>query len=156
DVRQVEAADVDFQSGLWVIRKHKTVKKTGRPLRLPLNPAALDLFRRLAYERPEGKLFLNRRGKPWTAHALAVAFIVLRQRVLDLTKVDVGNVCADFFRHTFATGLLEAGQRDTDVAALLGHKGTTMLHHHYSHILDRPEHLRKVLGSVKVLESERQ
>src|SRR5262249_39127340 len=33
DVRVVEAPDIDFEKALWVLKEHKTSKRTGKPLR---------------------------------------------------------------------------------------------------------------------------
>jgi integrase len=49
-------------------------------------------------------------------------------------------------RHSFATAGLVAGVSDTQVAALLGHSNTTMLHKHYSHI---GEQYRILTAAVK-------
>src|SRR5262249_10940502 len=41
------------------------------------------------------------------------------------------------YRHTFATDALASGVPDAQVAALLGHSGTSMLHKHYAHLLSK-------------------
>lgn len=55
-------------------------------------------------------------------------------------------------RHTFGTDALERGVPDADVAALMGHKGTEMLHAVYSKLHKKHEHLRqaaeKAIGPV--------
>jgi integrase len=47
------------------------------------------------------------------------------------------------FRHTFATRALLAGISEVEVAAMLGHAGTAMLHAHYSHIMSAGKKLRE-------------
>jgi integrase len=41
------------------------------------------------------------------------------------------------YRHAFATDALAAGVPDAQVAELLGHASTAMLHKHYSHLSTR-------------------
>ena len=53
------------------------------------------------------------------------------------------------YRHTFATDALARGVPDAQVAELLGHSGTAMLHKHYSHLTARSQVLRDALGRVR-------
>src|SRR5262249_18443856 len=43
DVRLVEAPDIDFVQRVWVLRKHKTARRTGKTLRIPLSQLCVDL-----------------------------------------------------------------------------------------------------------------
>jgi integrase len=52
-------------------------------------------------------------------------------------------------RHTFATDALARGVPDAQVAALLRHSGTTMLHKHYSRLTAQSQALREALGRVR-------
>lgn len=45
-----------------------------------LTPPMVKLCTRLAAEHPEGPLFLNSRGKPWTRNAIRCRFRTLRKR----------------------------------------------------------------------------
>jgi integrase len=38
EIARVTAADVDVDRGLWVLKKHKTAKKTGKPRLVYLCP----------------------------------------------------------------------------------------------------------------------
>jgi integrase len=53
------------------------------------------------------------------------------------------------YRHSFATDALAKGVPDTQVAELLGHSGTAMLHRHYSHLTARAKTLREALNRVR-------
>ena len=52
-------------------------------------------------------------------------------------------------RHTCATDALAHGVPDAQVAELLGHSGTAMLHKHYGHLTARAKALREALGKVR-------
>jgi site-specific recombinase XerD len=52
-------------------------------------------------------------------------------------------------RHSFATDALANGVPDAQVAELLGHSETAMLHEHYSHLTARARALRSALGRVR-------
>src|SRR5262249_16956374 len=72
EAAQLAAADVGWEAGTAVIRKHKTMRKGKRRV-LYLTPAALALLRELAAFNPTGPLFRNRIGKPWTRSAIGMA-----------------------------------------------------------------------------------
>jgi len=138
EVRCVTAADVDLKHGVWILPKHKTAKKTNEPRIIYLTPQMVELTRALMLKNPEGPLFLNRNGKPWTKSAICLRYRRLRQKFPQLK-----DVVAYTNRHTFGTDALERGVPDADVAALMGHKGTDMLHSVYSKLRKKYEHLRQ-------------
>jgi integrase len=148
NVARVEKADVDFRRRVWVLRRHKTAEKTGRPLLVPMTPAVEEICRRLAERHPTGPLYRSPTGKPWDAVRMAKAFERLRHQ---LTRLGV-DVPRQFFaysmRHTRLTELLAAGVSESQVAAIAGHKGTAMLHLHYSHLLEGASGLVKTLEQV--------
>lgn len=93
-------------------------------------------------EHPQGFLFRRPSGGKWTTHSVTGKFgRVCRKAGVKLT--------AYFLRHTFATDALTNGVPDAQVAELLGHSGTAMLHRHYSHLGARAEALRNALGNVR-------
>lgn len=53
------------------------------------------------------------------------------------------------YTHGFATDALARGVPDAQVAELLGHAGTAMLHKHYAHLTARSQVLRDALGKVR-------
>lgn len=103
----------------------------------------VELCKRLAEKHPTGKLFRNRDGKPFTIHAVQ-DFLRSNGRRLGL-----GKIVAYGYRHTFATAALANGVPDAQVAELLGHQGTNMLHRHYAHLGARADALRNALGKVR-------
>lgn len=137
EVARVTAADVDLDRGLWMLEKHKTAKKTGKPRLIHLSPEALELTRELMAKHPEGPLFLNSRGLPWTRNAVRIRFRNLRKNHPELK-----GIVAYTYRGSFATDALEAGVPDATVAALLGHTGTATLHRFYNRLSSRTDHLK--------------
>jgi len=53
------------------------------------------------------------------------------------------HVTSYCFRHTFATRALLAGIPDVEVAAMLGHTSTAMVHRHYSHLAQQARRLQE-------------
>ena len=137
EVRRVRAEDVDLERGCWVLKKHKTVKKTGKPRIIYLSPEALDLTKKLMEKRPTGPLFLNTRGDPWTKNAIRLRFTKLRK-----DHPQLKGVISYTLRSAFATDALEAGVPDTTVATLLGHTNTNTLHRFYARISHKVAHLQ--------------
>lgn len=66
-------------------------------------------------ERTTGRLFLNKKNRPWTVDAIHEAFCRLRDR-LGLRK----ELTPFSFRHAFALNFLKIGLSVTDLAAVLG------------------------------------
>jgi len=137
EVARVTATDVDLERGLWILKNHKTAKKTGKPRLIYLCPDALGLTRSLMAEHSDGPLFLNSRRKPWTRNAVRIRFRNLRQR-----HPELHGIVAYTYRSSFATDALEGGVPDATVAALLGHTNTATLHKHYARLSGRLAHLK--------------
>lgn len=143
EIARVTAADFDPEAGLWVLAKHKTSKKTGRPRLVYLSPEALALTRDLAARHPTGPLFLNSRGRPWTRNAVRIRFRNLRAKFPQLK-----GVVAYTYRSSFATDALEGGVPDASVAALLGHTTTATLHRFYNRLAGRVGHLKDAAATA--------
>lgn len=137
EIARVTAADVDLEKGLWVLKKHKTAKRTGKPRVIYLPAEGVELTRGLVAKRPDGPLFLNLRGGPWTRNAVRLRFRHLREKYPELK-----GIIAYSYRATFATDALEAGVPDATVAALLGHTNTNTLHKFYARLSSRVGHLK--------------
>ncbi len=145
EVLTVEAKDFHAEAGLWVLHKHKTAHKTGKPRIIYLTPGLTALCRELAKRHPEGALFRRRSGKPFPpAYYLARLVRQLRRR-LGMRE----SVTPYGMRHAFATDALANGIPDAHVAELLGHSGTAMLHRHYAHLTARSQALRDALGKIR-------
>jgi integrase len=106
--------------------------------RILLEGRAAEIIARLLAKRPAGRLFLNARGKPWTASNMSNRFDRLR------TKLGV-KYFAYAFRHGFATRMLTSGVDHLTVAELLGHTNGTMLATVYQHLDRQGDHLRNAL-----------
>lgn len=92
-----------------------------------LSRRADAIVSRLARERPEGPLFLNEHGNPWSTFATNCRFMRLEKKL--------GVKYALYaFRHSYCQRLLEAGMDSVTVAALLGHANANMLNRVYSHM----------------------
>jgi integrase len=112
-----------------------------------LTPLMVELFTKLKGKHPTGPLFRNTEGQPWKGHAARSFFRRLRRR-LGLKE----DIIPYSGRHTLATSLLAAGASDAKVAKLLGHKGTAMIHRHYSGL--KLKDAMPALDSLKVLDGE--
>jgi integrase len=135
---------VDLDAGIWTVL-NKTRHATGEATRpVALTDLAVELSRGLVKKHPEGPIFLNHRGRSWTRNAMACNFAQIR--------VDLGygpEVTAYAFRHRYGTDALLKGQEVATVATLLGHKSTTMLMRHYSHLASEHAHLRDAARAVR-------
>ncbi len=152
-VATVEARHFHEAAACWVMDEHKTMEESGEPLVVHLNPTLLALTKKLVAENPEGPIFRNTRGHVWVDTAWGKAMEGLRKTMRNKGVAVKGRGIMYGFRHTFATDLLEKGVPDAHAAALLGHKSTTMIHKHYSHLSSKAaalkvhlQHIGGVLG----------
>lgn len=138
-VRQVTAGHFHPDEECWVFppRQHKTGKATGAPLVVYLSPCLVTLCRILARHRPDGPLFLNSAGNPWTEAAVTMRMRRLRKKL----GLPAGTV-AYSYRHTFTTNGLKNGVDVTTMATLLGHGNTEQIRKHYGHLDKHGSHLR--------------
>jgi len=108
-----------------------------------LTPKAQAIVERLSATQPEGRLFRNRRGKPWTTGRLNER---CRNMKLDFDFIPYA------LRHTWITEALERGVDPVTLAILAGHRDTTMICRVYQHLARKPEHLKaslmKATGAV--------
>jgi integrase/recombinase XerC len=137
EAMRLTADQVHLEAGVWRV-PNKTRRTGARTRVVALTPAALELSRRLVAAHPEGPVFLNSRGGPWTRHSVAQRLARLR-RSLGLGP----EVVAAAMRHLFATDGLERGVGVATMAELLGHRSTAMVMKHYSKLAERHEHLKE-------------
>lgn len=136
ELRIVEARHVRGKQLLFDIRESKG-KKYRRAV--PLNDAAIEILTRMAKKRPEGKLFLNRRGRPWTQQA-AVARVVKYREETGLGQ----HITLYAVRHEFISAAIEAEAVDpVTLAKIVGHRDLTMISRIYSHHAAQGEHLQR-------------
>lgn len=144
EVFTLKADGVDVEAGTWTV-VNKTRRKTKEPTRKVILTARLiEVSRRLAAEHPEGTIFRNSRGRPWTVNALACAFDEIRKRL------GYGHEVTPYsLRHRFVTDALVAGVPVATVATLVGHRGTAMVMRHYSHLDKEHAHLKEAIGKIR-------
>lgn len=143
EIAQVTSQQVNLKAGVWVLQEHKTAKQTQRPRVIYLTPKMIELSCKLCDKFPEGPIFRNRRGRPWTRNAVRIRFKRLRERLPQLK-----GVVAYSYRHTFATDGLERGVPIATMAELLGHQSTAMLASHYGHLSEKREHLLRAVSQA--------
>lgn len=140
EVARVTAADVDPGRGVWVLREHKTGRKTGKPRVVYLTPRLAEITAMLAARHPEGPIFRGPRGgRPFTHAGIVSRFRRLRQKLPHLA-----HAVAYALRHGYATEALINGVGVAQVAELLGHRDTAMVMAHYSHLAEHTGYMREV------------
>ncbi len=147
----VTAENVSAAGDAWVLRKHKTAKKTKKPLTIYLSPCLQTLTRILVAHRPTGPLFLNARGKQWSRTAI-------RQRMARLRKklgLPEGTV-AYSYRHSWTTEAIMNGVDLATVAELLGHTSLKMIATNYAHLDQQKEHLKQAMLKANARKKEKE
>ena len=80
ELLRVEARHVDLDHQRWVFPRQESKGKRA-PRIVYLTNAALAITRRLILKHPQGPLFRNRDGKPWTTFAVNCGFTRLQIRM---------------------------------------------------------------------------
>ncbi len=125
DIRQLRLDDVQWRRGLIAIRQ----AKTGRPLTLPLLPEIAEaLAAYLRYGRPQAaarEIFVRHRA-PFAPFVPTNNLAAIVRPHFRLTGLDqrAGRRGLYVFRHTLASGLLDAGCSIKSIADVLGHHST--------------------------------
>lgn len=124
EAREALWTDVDWDARCIELFVNKTSRVTGQSRLIGLEPDVFD-FLSVLYaiaEDQAGNIFLNTKGKPWTADALARNIRRFRRR----TGPDSG-LCASMFRKFWAGNAEENGCTDREIATGLGHSGTQLV-----------------------------
>lgn len=137
----ITAADFDPANGVVRLERHKS-DRHGQPRLIFVPTDVAVLLSELAVQHPTGPLLRTQAGRPWTGRTITTAMQNLKKR-------SGVKAMAYGFRHGFATDALVKGLPDAQVAALLGHSSTTMLHKHYSHLTGQSRVLRDALAKVR-------
>lgn len=135
EMRLVTANQVENMC--WVFARGKGNK----PRVVHLSARVWDICQRLALKHPEGSLFRNQDGNPWSNAAIVGRFERLSEKV-------GFHVTAYSFRHTFATNALERGVDPITLAALLGHSDLKMIQRCYAHLQRRASHLQLAVEKI--------
>jgi integrase len=145
---RLEARHIDWERKVWVMPKHKTAEKAGRPLLVPMTPRVEEICREQAKRHPAGALFRDSKGNPWTSPRFSNRVWYWHKKAvragLQVPAVYYAYTC----RHSRLTELLEAGVSETIVAAVAGHAGTRTLHSHYSHVMDSSRTIVQAVNAV--------
>jgi integrase len=142
EVARITAENFDQTNACVCLKEHKTARK-GKTRTLYLPPEVVALLVKQRERYPTGPLLRTLHGKAWGPSVIVRAMIQTRKRA------GIPHAVCYGLRHTFATDALANGVPDAQVAALLGHSGTTMLHRHYSHLTEKAQALRAALGQVR-------
>ncbi|REJ65580.1 MAG: site-specific integrase [Planctomycetota bacterium] len=145
EIRTLRAEWFDRENRRWVFPVEESKggrDKAKKPRIVELTDKAFSICQKWALKYPEGPMFRNSKGRPWTASALKCACTRISEKV-------GFKVFPYALRHTFATDALlnEVGMQET--AELLGHCDTQMLSRHYQHIAAHREHLKKALRKAR-------
>lgn len=141
ELRTVTAGHYEPRAAIWKFAKHKTASKTKKPRIVHLTPCLDTISRILSHYRPDGPLFLNSEGNPWTANAIRCRMQRLREKL----GLPAGTVSYSY-RHTFATEGLLQGVNIATMAELLGHQDTKMISQHYGHLDQHSGHLKDAVA----------
>lgn len=121
--------------------------KTGER-KVPLSPAAVALFKRLAGVRSsESKLFVREDGTPWK-HSGWDSLVREAARIAGLPAQPGGGTCLYTLRHSFITEALMSGLSTLEVARLVG-TSVMMIEKHYGHLAG--DAARRRLAGVAML-----
>jgi integrase/recombinase XerD len=157
---RAEDVALDQKPPVWRVRGKATKANPSGVRTVALNPDLAALTKRLLGLHPEGSLFRNKRGKAWTPGLIHDFVYRLRKRLVKKGHELPAKVIPYGLRHSFATDLIQGGALDYDVAKLMGHAGTHMVHQVYakhdvaaaSRALD---HLRGTADDLRALSDAR-
>lgn len=106
--------------------------------RILLNDDATKIILCAMAKSPEGIVFRNSKGKPWTKNAICERFYRIQKK----TGKKLTSYC---LRHGFGTRKLKEGHGHIQIATCMGHVDGSMLAKIYSHVDEDEDHLREVL-----------
>jgi integrase len=134
EILHVEARHVDLQNARWVFPPAESKMKRF-PRIVYLTDEALSITKRLLLKHPQGRLFRNTCGRPWTTDAVNCRFTTVEKKLGT-------RYCLYVFRHSWATRALERGVDPLTVAILMGHADPSMLAKTYQHLSQNPKYLQ--------------
>jgi integrase/recombinase XerC len=133
EIRKVESRHINHDNHEWVFERLKSKGKREQRV-VVLGDAAYQICRKWALRYPDGPIFRNSDGKPWTNFAVACRY----KRLSDKLGF---KVFAYAIRHTFATEAIIGGADVITVARLMGHKDLSMLNRVYQHVTKDRGHM---------------
>ena len=137
----IEERHVDWVQKVVRLRDHKTAGAGKGDRIIYLNQAAFEVLEWQRDRHTTGLLFRSWNGGAFSRQAFVMKFT-------RLSRIVGRRVTAYGLRHSYATRALASGESDTLVAALLGHSGTVMIHHHYSHVSSMGRELKDAADRI--------
>jgi len=134
EARSVEARHVVKNGPPRFVFEINESKGKKRRRVVPLSKRAVEIVRRLMLTYPEGPLFRNTKGNPWTKNAVSCRFDRLQKKLG--FRISLYNI-----RHTWVTRAIENGVDIATVAAIIGHKDATTLLKNYAHLVQNDDRL---------------
>lgn len=130
EIRQLCWKQIDWTNRVILLVKFKGKKKRrdqlkvrAIPLARPVLRVLRNLFRKSPDQSPDGRVFLNTRGQPWTPNGVRCAMRRARKKA-DLCDGGERVVCYTL-RHTGATNAIRADLNIKLVAEVMGHARTS-------------------------------
>lgn len=128
EIKVIEARHVQLDKQRCLIPADEAKGRRARAIYIPTQ-RSLAIVERLTQQYPDGPIFRNPRGNPWTANAVRCRFRRLEEKI--------GKRFRQYdFRHGFITRKLLAGVDSHVVASLAGHTNTRMIDQVYSHVAE--------------------
>jgi integrase len=113
---------INFETGTWVILKHKTRKRTRKPKVVTLTRRALEFLKEIRPDdpKPGDRVFLNTWGKPWNPKWVQIQLVRLKEKLGTDCPATIHGI-----RHRFATAAVANGAPMELVAQQLGNDPAT-------------------------------
>ncbi|MBA4187545.1 MAG: hypothetical protein C0467_05950 [Planctomycetaceae bacterium] len=141
EIAALTIEQVDWPNASVRLKEHKTRRHGGERI-IHFSERAMAILQAHRERHATGLLFPTKCGNRYKAATIG-------DRVRDASKRSgVKATAYGLGRHSFCTAALVAGVPDAVVAALVGHKGTTMLHRHYSHIGENARVMKAAIEQV--------
>jgi integrase len=153
-VRRIEAGHYRPTLKVWDVEELYRGRRSNRKIvrRIWLSPAMIKMVERLNGEWPEGPIFRNTKGKPYTADVITMLMFKLRQRLKKKGISLADGITVYGLRHTFATRFIVQYPDKLEYhRELLGHRDLKMIRKHYGHLFDENVALHAVLSDLKPL-----
>lgn len=131
EIAKIEAKNINWAEGVATL-KGKTTRATGKMREIRLAGESLEICRRMAEQNPDGPIFRNAKGRPWTRNAIR-----LRMAKLPFKAIAYG------YRHSWVTDSLVKGVAPALVAELAGHSDLGMISDHYAHLATKRAALKE-------------
>ena len=149
--------DFDAKAGTIFV----AISKSGKTRHITLTQEGIDWFKALVAGKPTGALLFTRpnaKGKGRKGLDNPFAWAPHDQKKAMATACETAKIEAIGFhelRHTYASGLVNAGVPLAFVAAQLGHADTSMVEKHYGHLCPtaKAEAIRKLAPVLDISEA---